>query len=178
MDSTTLLDTLSQRFAANLPRHPGVTWEDVLARLEQRPAALATLTKMELSGGEPDVVGGKAEDGTLRFLDCVAQSPGGRRSCCYDEPARRGRKRAPPATSALGMAAEMGVELLDEAGYRWLQQYGPFDTTTSSWLLTPASIRTRGGALFGDWRYGEIFVYHNGADSYYGARGFRGALRV
>jgi hypothetical protein len=178
MDTTPLLATLEARFAAHPSRHPGLIWEVVAARLAGDAAKLRVLAAMEGSGGEPDVIGGAAPDGSVRFIDCAPQSPNGRRSCCYDELARTTRKKAPPAISALGLAAELGIELLDEAGYRALQAYGPFDTTTSSWIVTPPSIRALGGALFGDWRYGEAFVYHNGADSYYGARGFRGMLVV
>jgi hypothetical protein len=178
MDATTLLETLQQRFFAHPLRHPDVTWEEVATRLTSSPAKLKALMAMERSGGEPDVVGGEDPAGSVHFIDCAPQSPSGRRNCCYDEIARVARKKAPPATSALGMAATLGIEILTEADYRLLQRYTPVDTSTSSWIFTPGSIRARGGALFGDRRYGEVFIYHNGADAYYGARGFRGLLRV
>lgn len=178
MDAATLLDTLQKRFEAHPQRHAKLSWVAVATRLAAHPMKLTALAAMEASGGEPDVIGDAEADGSLRIIDCAKESPKGRRSCCYDEHARTTRKKAPPATSALGMTAAMGIELLNETDYRALQQYGPFDTTTSSWIFTPASIRALGGALFGDWRYGEVFTYHNSADSYYGARSFRGLLRV
>lgn len=173
-----LLRLLEARFEANPRRHEGVTWSEVLQRLEARPEALWSLDRMEATGGAPDVVGRDAASGELLFVDCSEQSPKGRRSICYDRAAREARKKFPPEADAVGMAEAMGVELLDEARYRMLQRVGEFDTTTSSWVLTPPEIRAQGGALFCDRRYDTVFVYHNGADSYYGARGFRGLRRV
>lgn len=173
-----LLGTLRARFENNMPRHKGIRWEDVRARLESSPRKLRALAEMERTGGEPDVVASGPDAGGYLFIDCSKESPSERRSVCYDWEAREGRKKHPPENSAMEMAAAMGAELLDEAAYRQLQEYGPVDTKTSSWLLTPEPIRKLGGAIFGDYRYGTIFIYHNGADSYYGARGFRCALRV
>lgn len=173
-----LLDALKRRFEANMVRHPGVAWDDVVARLEAHPERLAALERMEATGGEPDVTGRDEATGEIVFVDCSAQSPAGRRSLCFDPEALAGRKKNPPAGSAVGMAREIGIELLTEAEYRALQEVGDFDTKTSSWVATPPDIRRLGGALFCDRRYGAVFVYHNGADSYYGARGFRGLLRV
>ena len=170
-----LLATLEQRFTANPHRHPGLTWSSVERRLDA--SVLATLARMEESGGEPDVAL-VAGPGAVVFVDCSEQSPGGRRSLCYDREAWQARKEARPASSALEVAASMGVELLTEREYRALQGLEAFDTTTSSWIVTPPAIRAAGGALFGDRRYGEVFVYHNGAQSYYAARGFRAKLRI
>jgi hypothetical protein len=176
--ATTLLDTLAARFAAHPHRHVGITWNEVLARVRDHASALRSLEAMEASGGEPDVIGREASTGAILFCDCSAQSPTGRRSCCFDRAALASRKANKPAHSAEELADAMGVELLDEAQYRHLQTLGAFDTTTSSWIRTPARIRTLGGALFGDRRFDTVFVYHNGAESYYAARGFRGLLRV
>ena len=176
--SDALLDTLRVRFDAHMERHQGLTWTDVVARLDAHPEKLASLERMEATGGEPDVVGRDEATGEVVFVDCAAQSPAGRRSLCFDPEALAGRKKNPPTGSAIGVAAEMGITLLTEAEYRALQELGAFDTTTSSWVATPPTIRRLGGALFCDRRYGAVFVYHNGADSYYGARGFRGSLRV
>lgn len=173
-----LLDALHARFERHPQRHPGVTWTDVVARLDAHPERLAVLERMEATGGEPDVVGRDEATREVVFVDFAAQSPAGRRSLCFDPEALAGRKKNPPTGSAVGMAADMGIELLTEAEYRALQELGEFDTTTSSWVATPPAIRRLGGALFCDRRYGAVFVYHNGADSYYGARGFRGSLRV
>lgn len=173
-----LLATLRARFEAHMPRHAGLRWADVAVRLDARPGLLAVLERMEASGGEPDVVGRAQDTGEVVFVDCAAQSPSGRRSLCFDPEALAGRKKNPPTGSAVGMAADIGIALLTEAEYRALQELGEFDTTTSSWIATPPAIRLLGGALFCDRRYGAVFVYHNGADSYYGARGFRGSLRV
>jgi hypothetical protein len=173
-----LLHTLKARFEQHPNRHPGIAWADVQARLEANPEKLASLHEMEHTGGEPDVVGQDAQTGEYLFVDCSAESPKGRRSICYDREALEARKEHKPATSALDMAAAMGLELLTEEQYRHLQTLGHFDAKTSSWLKTPPEIRKLGGALFGDYRYGQVFVYHNGAESYYGARGFRGLLRV
>jgi hypothetical protein len=170
--------TLEARFAAHASRHPGIAWADVRARLDAHPAALRVLGEMEASGGEPDVIGRDADTGQYLFCDCAAESPLGRRSLCYDGEALAARKEHKPASSAVAMAEAMGVELLDEAQYHALQALGAFDTKTSSWLRTPPKLRARGGALFGDRRYDRVFIYHNGASSYYAARGFRGLLRV
>ena len=173
-----LLNTLKTRFEQNMGRHSGLTWPEVLAKLEAEPGKLHTLFGMERTGGEPDVTGYDTIAKAYIFTDCSAESPAGRRSLCYDREALDARKENKPAGNALGMAAEMGAELLDEQAYRDLQKLGTFDAKTSSWILTPPDIRKLGGALFADWRYGHVFVYHNGADSYYGARGFRCSLRV
>jgi len=173
-----LLETLRARFEKNRQRHEGIAWADVQARLDNNPAALKSLQAMEATGGEPDVIGRDGETGSFLFCDCAKESPAGRRSLCYDREALDERKEHKPKGSAVSMAAEMGVELLTEEQYRYLQQLGEFDTKTSSWLATPAEVRKLGGALFGDRRYGRVFVYHNGAPSYYAARGFRGLLRV
>jgi hypothetical protein len=173
-----LLGILHTRFEQHYNRHPGLEWDKLHARLAADPAKLWALQAMETTGGEPDVVGYEAKTDQYLFVDCSAESPIGRRSVCYDQPAWEARKDHKPKTSALTMAAALGIELLTEGQYRALQQLGAFDTKTSSWLLTPAPIRARGGALFGDRRYDQVFVYHNGAEAYYGARGFRGALWV
>jgi len=173
-----LLETLAARFADNPARHPGLTWTKVLARLESTPVSLRSLHEMEQTGGEPDVVGRAAKSGALTFIDCSAESPNGRRSVCYDPAALASRKEHKPKSSAVGMATAMGAQLLDEAEYRKLQEFGEFDQKTSSWILTPDPIRRLGGALFCDRRYGVIFTYHNGAESYYAARGFRAKLEV
>jgi hypothetical protein len=174
----TLLRTLKARFEANMPRHAGVKWTAVQARLESNGARLWSLDEMEQSGGEPDVVGKGKATGEFIFVDCSAQSPKGRRSVCYDREALESRKQHKPKSSAVEMAAAMGAALLTEDEYRSLQELGEFDTTTSSWVETPAKIRKLGGALFCDRRYDTVFVYHNGAESYYAARGFRCSLRV
>ncbi|MGH7589967.1 MAG: DUF4256 domain-containing protein [Gemmatimonadales bacterium] len=173
-----LLAPLSARFDAHMHRHAGLTWATVLARLESHDAKLRSLHNMEQSGGEPDVVGRDQSSGECVFMDCSAQSPQGRRSVCYDREARDARKEAKPKTSAGDMAAAMGAALLTVDEYRGLQAPGEFDTKTSSWVSTPAKIRALGGALFCDRRYDTVFVYHNGAESYYAARGFRCSLRV
>lgn len=173
-----LLRSLQGRFERNMHRHQGVAWEAVLARLEASPGALASLGRMEATGGEPDVVDRDRASGRIVYCDCSAESPSGRRSLCYDGEALSERKEHKPSGSAVEMALAMGVELLDEAQYRALQQLGEFDTRTSCWIATPREVRALGGALFCDRRYGKVFVYHNGAESYYAARGFRGALTV
>lgn len=173
-----LLRTLGERFERNPDRHRGIRWEAVQARLEAQPDKLRSLAGMERTGGEPDVVGRDEATGEFLFFDCSTESPAGRRSVCYDGPARKARKKHPPRTSAREMAAEMGVELLTEEQYRRLQELGEFDARTSSWLHTPSRIRELGGAIFGDYRFGTVFVYHNGADSYYAGRGFRCWLSV
>lgn len=173
-----LLGSLKARFAQNPGRHPGLTWDAVQARLEAHPDALWSLGEMETSGGEPDVVAHDPQTGALVFFDCAEETPKGRRSLCYDAAALASRKENKPKGSAGAVAAAMGVELLTEAEYRQLQTLGAFDLKTSSWVKTPPEVRKLGGALFCDRRYGQVFVYHNGAESYYAARGFRGALKV
>jgi Protein of unknown function (DUF4256) len=173
-----LLQVLKTRFEKNMARHVGIAWADVRARLEGHPAALKSLQQMEATFGEPDVIGRDEASGQFIFCDCSPESPTGRRSTCYDGEARETRKEHRPESSALEMAAAMGIELLTEEQYRGLQTFGEFDTKTSSWIRTPPDVRVLGGALFCDRRYGKVFVYHNGAQSYYAARGFRGSLRV
>jgi hypothetical protein len=173
-----VLQVLKHRFETNMQRHPGIAWPAVQARLDSSPAALESLRAMEASGGEPDVIGQDAKTGQLTFCDCSAESPTGRRSLCYDREALDARKENKPTGSATEMAAAMHIELLTEEAYRALQTLGEFDTKTSSWAKTPSDVRSRGGSLFCDRRYDKVFVYHNGAQSYYAARGFRGSLRV
>ena len=173
-----LLKVLKARFEKNMKRHKGLEWAKVQARLDANPEKLWSLNEMENTGGEPDVVGHDKKTGEYIFYDCSAESPKGRRSVCYDREARESRKEHKPENSALDMATAMGIELLSEEQYRELQKLGTFDTKTSSWIVTPADIRKLGGALFADRRYDHVFVYHNGAESYYGARAFRGSLRV
>jgi hypothetical protein len=177
-DRDPLLRTLGSRFEKHPHRHEGLAWAQVLARLDAKPAALKALIAMESSGGEPDVIGMDGGSGEVLFCDCTAESPLGRRSLCFDDEALNARKENKPAGSAVAMALAMGVELLSEAQYRALQQLGEFDLKTSSWIATPDDVRSLGGALFCDRRYGRVFVYHNGAPSYYAARGFRALLRV
>jgi hypothetical protein len=173
-----LLRALRTRFETNMHRHGGVAWPEVQAKLEADAIKLWSLNEMERTGGEPDVVGHDKSTGEYIFCDCSAESPNGRRSICYDREALESRKQHKPADSALDMAAAMGIELLTEQEYRALQELGKFDTKTSSWIRTPTRIRKLGGALFCDRRYDTVFVYHNGAESYYAARAFRGSLRV
>lgn len=173
-----LLTTVKARFGKNMQRHPGLDWGKVQARLEAKPEKLWSLNEMEKTGGEPDVVGFDGKTGEFIFVDCSAESPKDRRNLCYDRQALNARKENKPKDSAMDMAAAMGIEMLTEEQYADLQKLGKFDTKTSSWLVTPAEIRKHGGAIFGDRRYDHVFTYHNGADSYYGARGFRGSLRV
>lgn len=173
-----LLSTLKTRFEKNLNRHQGLEWADVQAKLNAHPEKLWSLGEMERTGGEPDVVGFDEKTGEYIFVDCSAESPAGRRSVCYDHEALESRKEHKPENNAVGMAAAMGIELLTEEEYRALQKLGEFDTKTSSWIQTPAEIRKLGGALFCDRRYDTVFLYHNGAQSYYAARGFRGLLKV
>ena len=173
-----LLRVLKARFEANMQRHPGMEWTRVQARLEANPEKLWSLNEMERTGGVPDVVGQDNKTGETIFFDCSAESPKGRGNLCYDREALESRKEFKPANSAMDLAAEMGIELLTEEQYRDLQKLGKFDSKTSSWLKTPDEVRKLGGALFGDLRYGRVFVYHNGASSYYGVRGFRGWIRV
>ena len=173
-----LLTTLEARFEKNMNRHKSLEWARVRARLEANPERLWSLNEMERTGGEPDVVGRDRETGEFIFCDCSAESPTGRRNVCYDREGQEARKDIRPENNAIDMAAAMGIELLDEERYRELQKLGNFDTKTSSWVKTPTEIRKLGGALFCDRRYDHVFVYHNGAESYYAARGFRGSLRV
>lgn len=173
-----LLRTLKARFEKNMHRHHGLDWADVQTRLEARPEKLWSLHEMERTGGEPDVVGFDRETGEYIFYDCAPESPKGRRSLCYDPAALESRKQHKPEGSAVGMAEAMGIELLTEEEYRELQKLGAFDTKTSSWVKTPPEIRKLGGAIFCDRRYNTVWTYHNGAESYYASRGFRGSLRV
>jgi hypothetical protein len=173
-----LLKVLKARFEKNKNRHKSINWDKVQTRLEEHPAQLWSLDEMERTGGEPDVVGFDQKTGAYIFYDCSTESPKGRRSICYDDEALASRKEHKPADSAVAMAADMGIELLTEEQYRELQQLGDFDLKTSSWIVTPEAIRKLGGALFCDRRYDTVFVYHNGAESYYAARGFRGVLKV
>jgi hypothetical protein len=172
------IQTLAVRFGQNMHRHAAVEWAAVLVRLQGSPGKLKSLFEMERTGGEPDVIGAADDAGRYGFCDCAAESPEGRRSLCYDAEALRSRKENKPADSAVDMAAAIGISLLTEAQYRQLQTLDEFDTKTSSWIATPPEIRALGGALFCDRRYGKVFVYHNGAQSYYAARGFRGWLSV
>ncbi len=175
---TELLNILKKRFEKNMSRHQGLEWAKIQAKLEANDAKLWSLDEMERTAGEPDVIGYDAQTDEYTFVDCSAESPKGRRSLCYDLEAWESRKEYKPTNNVLDVAAEMGIELLNEEHYRTLQSLGKFDTKTSSWLATPVEIRKLGGAIFGDFRYGQVFIYHNGAESYYAARGFRGALRV
>jgi hypothetical protein len=173
-----LLKTLQTRFEKNMHRHTGLAWADVQAKLAAHPEKLWSLAEMERTDGEPDVVGQDPANGEYIFYDCAAESPSGRRNVCYDRAGLMSRKENRPENNALDLAAALGIELLTEAQYRQLQTLGEFDTKTSSWLQTPDDIRKLGGAIFGDRRYDHVFIYHNGAQSYYGARGFRGSLRI
>jgi hypothetical protein len=173
-----LLNTLKVRFEKNLNRHKSVDWTKVEAKLKTNSQKLWSLNEMEKTDGEPDVIGYDKKTGEYIFYDCSAESPKSRRSVCYDQEALNSRKEHKPKNSAVNMAAEIGIELLTEEQYRELQQLGNFDAKTSSWLKTPSDIRKHGGAIFADYRFGHVFVYHNGAESYYAARGFRGSLRV
>jgi len=178
LQKESLIEVLKQRFEQNKNRHEKIDWEDVAVRLEEYPEKLWSLQAMEDSGGEPDVVGYEKQTGAYIFFDCSAESPKGRRSLCYDGVALASRKEHKPKDTALDMADTLGIRLLNEEEYRYLQQLGVFDTKTSSWIETPQAIRKLGGALFCDRRYDHIFTYHNGAESYYAARGFRGSLKV
>jgi len=173
-----LLQTLKARFDKNINRHKGLEWTNIETRLKKNAEKLWSLHEMERTGGEPDVTGYDNKTGEYIFYDCSPESPAGRRSICYDQEALKSRKENKPANSAMNVAAEMGIEILTEEQYRALQKTGKFDTKTSSWICTPPDIRKLGGAIFADFRYGHVFVYHNGAESYYAARGFRGSLRV
>lgn len=176
--SEKLLKTLEARFEENMHRHKGMAWAKVRAKLEAHPEKLWSLNEMERTGGEPDVVAFDKKSGEFVFHDCSPETPNGRRSVCYDREGLESRKEHRPANTAIDMATEMGIQVLSEDDYRALQKFGPFDEKTSSWLLTPPAIRQHGGAIFGDYRYGQVFIYHNGAQSYYAARAFRGSLRV
>jgi hypothetical protein len=173
-----LFTQLQSRFDRFPERHPDIRFEDVKKRLIQNPDKCASLFEMERTGGEPDVVAVDKESGEIIFFDCSPETPKERRNVCYDRAALESRKQYKPATSAMDLANEMGIEILDEEQYHYLQTLGNFDTKTSSWLKTPAGIRKLGGAIFGDKRYDHVFIYHNGADSYYGVRGFRGCIRI
>ncbi|TDQ11836.1 uncharacterized protein DUF4256 [Pedobacter metabolipauper] len=173
-----LINALKTRFEKNMNRHKGLEWAKIQAKLETNAEKLWSLHEMERTGGEPDVVGLDQKTGGYIFYDCSAESPNGRRSICYDYEGLESRKEHKPKDNAIDMAASMGIELLSEEEYRELQKLGQFDTKTSSWLKTPAEIRELGGAIFGDFRYASVFIYHNGAQSYYGARAFRGSLRI
>lgn len=173
-----LIQILKTRFQKNANLHPGLEWDKVLVRLEALPEKLWSLNEMEQTGGEPDVIGQDKNTGEFIFADCSAESPKGRRSYCYDRAAWESRKEYKPENNVIDVAAEMGIELLTEEQYRQLQQLGQFDTKTSSWIKTPEEIRKLGGAVFCDRRYNQVFLYHNGAESYYAARGFRGLLKV
>jgi len=177
-ESAELVQALQVRFEKNMNRHKGLVWSGVQAKLQANPKKLRTLQEMERTGGEPDVVGYDKKTDEYIFCDCSAESPNGRRSLCYDRKALESRKEHKPINSALGMAEAMGIELLTEEQYRDLQKLDNFDMKTSSWLKTPSDIRSLSGAIFGDRRYDTVFVYHNGAESYYAARGFRGSVRV
>ena len=169
---------MKERFEENIARHKGIRWADVAARLEAAPAKVWSLSEMGRTGGEPDVVRFNKETGEYIFVDCAEETPKGRRSLCYDRDAWESRKQHKPESDAMSVAAAIGIDLLTEDEYYALQQLGEFDLKTSSWLATPADVREHGGALFGDRRFGRVFTYHNGAESYYAARGFRGSLRV
>jgi hypothetical protein len=173
-----LLQTLQSRFENNLRRHPGLEWSQVKSRLDSHPAKLWSLNEMEESGGEPDVVGHDEKSGEFLFFDCSPETPKGRTSVCYDREGLESRKEHKPANNAIDLATAMGIEMLTEEQYRHLQTLGEYDTKTSSWVQSPPDIRKLGGALFGDRRFGHVFIYHNGAQSYYAARAFRGSLRV
>ncbi|MCL4208405.1 DUF4256 domain-containing protein [Patescibacteria group bacterium] len=173
-----LLQTLAERFKKNMDRHPGLKWENIQTKLEANPKKLWSLSQMESTGGEPDVVAYDKKTDTYIFFDCSPESPKGRRSLCYDEKALNSRKEFKPKDSATNLAKNMGVELLNEEEYRYLQSLGEFDLKTSSWIETPEEIRKHGGAVYQDRRYNHVFLYHNGAESYYAVRGFRTSLKV
>ncbi|MCM4153922.1 DUF4256 domain-containing protein [Arenibacter sp. N53] len=178
IENTTILDILKARFNQNMERHKDLGWNSIEKKLKDNPSKLRSLNEMEQSGGEPDVVDFDLDKGEYIFFDCSAESPTGRRSVCYDREALESRKKFKPSNNAIDLAAAMGVEILNEDQYRYLQKLGKFDAKTSSWIQTPSAIRKLGGALFGDYRYDHVFIYHNGADSYYAARGFRCSLRI
>ncbi len=173
-----ILDILKIRFDKNMNRHAGLDWTKVQSKLQSNAEKLWSIAEMEKTGGEPDVVDFNKKTDSITFIDCSAESPTGRRSICYDKAALDARKENKPKNSALNMASEMGIDILDEEQYRALQKLGKFDSKTSSWIKTPLDIRKLGGAIFADYRYGNIFIYHNGADSYYSSRGFRGIIKI
>jgi len=173
-----LFHILKKRFEKNMDRHKGLNWDDVQQKLSKNDDKLWSVNEMEETGGEPDVISYDVKANVYTFCDCSTESPKGRRSICYDHEALEARKEHKPKNSAVAMAQEMGIEILTEEQYHELQKLGKFDTKTSSWVATPPAVRSLGGAIFGDWRFGRVFIYHNGADSYYGARGFRGTVRV
>lgn len=178
IETIELISNLQSRFEKNKKRHDNIEWAKVQAKLEAQPEKLWSLNEMEKTGGEPDVIGFDTDTNQYIFCDCSLESPKGRRSLCYDREALESRKEYKPVNSAIDVAKEMGIELLTEEQYHELQKHGNFDTKTSSWLATPIEVRKLGGAIFGDWRFGRVFVYHNGAESYYAARGFRGILKI
>ncbi len=178
MTNQEILEILKQRFEKNKYRHPNLLWNDIESKLIKQPRKIDSLILMEETNGEPDVIEYDEISSEYTFMDCSKESPKGRRSLCYDQLALEQRKKFPPQDSAMHMASIMGIDMLNEDEYRMLQKFGPFDTTTSSWIITPKKIRNLNGALFCDYRYDTVFVYHNGADSYYGSRGFRGKLVV
>ncbi len=178
IETIELISNLQSRFEKNKKRHDNIEWTKVQAKLEAQPEKLWSLNEMEKTGGEPDVIGFDTDTNQYIFCDCSLESPKGRRSLCYDREALESRKEYKPVNSAIDVAKEMGIELLTEEQYHELQKHGNFDTKTSSWLATPIEVRKLGGAIFGDWRFGRVFVYHNGAESYYAARGFRGILKI
>jgi hypothetical protein len=178
VQSEELLRVLKARFEKNMSRHKDLQWTNIIVKLEANPRKLWSLNEMERTGGEPDVVGQDKKTNEYIFYDCSAESPKDRRSFCYDREALESRKENKPKNNAIDMSADMGIELLTEEQYRELQKLGDFDLKTSSWIKTPSEIRKHGGAIFADFRYGNVFVYHNGAESYYAARGFRGSLRI
>lgn len=178
MNDQEILNVLEKRFSKHMHRHEHITWEEVKQAILKSKSYIQTLKLMEETGGEPDVISSNQRQESIVFMDCSKESPKGRRSVCYDQEALESRKKFPPKDSALQMAKHIGIEMLDEKTYLELQKYGPFDTKTSSWIITPNNIRDLGGALFSDYRYDTVFTYHNGADSYYGSRGFRGKLVI
>lgn len=178
LEHVELIETLKTRFENNMERHKGIKWENVQAKLEANPKKLLSLYEMERTEGEPDVIGYDKKTGEYLFCDCSPETPKGRRNTCYDREAQDARKEHKPKNNAIDMAAEIGIDILTEEQYKELQKLGEFDAKTSSWIKTPADVRKLGGALFCDFRYGKVFVYHNGAQSYYGVRGFRGLLKV
>jgi hypothetical protein len=178
MDQESLLQTIKNRFDKNPNRHPNLNWYSIEKKLKSNTKKLSALAKMEETGGEPDVIGYEKENDQYLFIDCAKETPAGRRSICYDYEAQESRKEHKPQNNAMDMANSIGIELLTEEQYRYLQTLGTFDAKTSSWIKTPEAIRTLGGALFADFRYNQVFIYHNGAQSYYAARGFRGILKV
>lgn len=175
-DNEDLLKVLQERFIKNMYRHPNIAWDEVVGKLQANPTKLQSISMMEESGGEPDIITNPNNNTEYLFCDCSLESPKGRRSLCYDDAALESRKENKPQGSAIQLANQMGIEILDEEQYKYLMTFGEFDTKTSSWVKTPDQVRVRGGAIFGDFRFGRVFIYHNGAESYYAARGFRGII--